>query len=89
MKYTILYKRSVEKDFRKFPNVEERRKLKLEVDSLLTENPVQGKKLRGRYAGLYSLHIRHKVIVVYKIFPDTVLVLAVESREGSYKKPYE
>lgn len=89
MKYKIVYKRSVEKDFRKFSkNKTERKKLKASIESVLNENPFQGKKLKAEYKGSYSLHIRYKVLVVYKIFTDRVLILAVEPRESSYKKRY-
>ena len=89
MKYKITYKESVEKDFRKFSkNKTGREKLKASIESVLSENPFQGKKLKAEYKGEYSLHIRYKVLVVYKIFTDRILVLAVEPREGSYKKKY-
>ncbi len=87
MKYKITYKGSVEKDFRKFSkNKTEREKLKASIESVLIENPFQGKKLKAEYKGSYSIHIRYKVLVVYKIFAAKVLILVVEPREGSYKK---
>jgi len=89
MKYSISYKKSVTKDFKNFSkNLSERQKLKEEIESLLSNNPFQGKKLKAEYQGLYSLHIRYKFIVVYKIIKNTVLILAVESRESGYKKKY-
>jgi addiction module RelE/StbE family toxin len=89
MKYKIYYKRSVVKDFRKFSkNQAQRQKFKKEIESILTENPFQGKKLKAEYQGLYSLHVKYKFIVVYKILKDSVFVLAVESRESGYKKTY-
>ena len=88
MKYKVIYKKSVSRDWKRFKNKTEREVLKKEVDALLSDNPpVQG-KMKGRYEGLYSHHVRYKVVVVYKIFSDSVLVLAVEPREGSYKKEY-
>ena len=88
MKYKVIYKKSVSKDWKRFKNKTDREVLKKEVDALLSDNPpVQG-KMKGRYEGLYSHHIRYKIVVVYKIFSDSVLVLAVEPREGSYKKEY-
>ncbi len=89
MRYSISYKKSVAKDFKNFSkNPSERQKLKKEIESLLAENPFQGKKLKAEYQGLYSLHVRYKFIVVYKIFKANVFILAVESREGGYKKEY-
>lgn len=89
MRYSISYKKSVAKDFKNFSkNLSERQKLKKEIESLLSENPFQGKKLKAEYQGLYSLHVRYKFIVVYKILKDIVFILAVESREGGYKKEY-
>ena len=89
MKYKITYKGIVEKDFRKFSkNKTEREKLKANIESVLSKNPFQGKKLKAEYKGSYSIHIRYKVLVVYKIFAEKVLILAVEPREGSYKKKY-
>ena len=86
MKYKVIYKKSVSKDWKRFKNKTECEVLKKEVDALLSNNPpVQG-KLKGQYEGLYSYHLRYKIMVVYKIFSDSVLVLAVEPREGSYKK---
>lgn len=89
MKYNVSYKKSVAKDLKNFSrNLSERQKLKGEIESLLSKNPFQGKKLKAEYHGLYSLHVRYKFIAVYKILKDSVLVLSVESREGSYKKAY-
>lgn len=89
MKYNISYKKSVAKDFKNFSrNPAERQKLKEDIESLLSENPFQGKKLKAEYQGLYSLHVRYKFIAVYKILKGSVLVLALESREGGYKKEY-
>ena len=87
MKYTVIYKKSVEKDWKKFRNKKERESLKKEVDALLSENPPIH-KLKGQYEGLCSHHLRYKLMVVYQICSDTVRVLAVEPREGSYKKKY-
>jgi len=88
VKYKVIYKKRVSKDWKRFKNKIEREALKKEVDALLSDNPpVQG-KLKGRYEGLYSYHLRYKILIVYKIFSDSVLVLAVEPREGSYKKEY-
>lgn len=89
MKFKIKYKKSVKRDFLKISkNKEERLKIKHKIDKLLSENPYKGKQLKGQYKGLYSLHIKRKVVVMYKIFIDTVLVLAIEQREESYKKKY-
>ena len=89
MKYRVVYKASVEKDLRRLSKKsQEREKIKTEIESILDANPSRGKKLSGEYKGLHSLHIRYKVIVVYKIFRKNVLVLAVESREKGYKRRY-
>lgn len=89
MKYSISYKKSVVKDFKRFSkNQAERQKLKEEIESILIDNPFQGKKLKAEYQGLYSLHVRYKFIVVYRILKDSIFVLAIESRESGYKKAY-
>ncbi len=87
MKYQLLYKDSVEKDFHYLSkNKKEREKIKAKIEFVLSKNPYQGKKLKGVYKGLYSLHLRYKIMVVYKIFKGSVLILAIESRERSYKR---
>lgn len=89
MRYQILYKGNVEKDFRRLSkNKEERERIKEEIESTLSKDPFKGKKLKAEYKGLYSLHIRYKVIVVYKIFKENILILGIESRERSYKRRY-
>ena len=89
MKYRILYKDSVKKDFLRFSkNKKEREKIKAEIETSLSENPFKGKRLKGKYKGLYSFHIHYKVLVVYKILQESVLILAVEPRERSYKRKY-
>lgn len=81
MKYKITYKESVEKDFRKFSkNKTEREKLKANIESVLSKNPFQGKKLKAEYKSSYSIHIRYKVLVVYKIFVEKVLSGRAERR---------
>jgi addiction module RelE/StbE family toxin len=89
MQYTILYKKSVKKDFNRLSlNKKEILKIKDEIENKLSQNPYKGKPLRAAYEGLFSLHIKRKIVVVYKIFAKDVLVLAVEQRENAYKKPY-
>ena len=89
MNRRIFYKRSVEKDFRKLSrNIAERKELEAEIEKKLTNNPAAGKELKGRYAGLRSLHIRYKLLVVYSILADGILILAIEPREKSYKGNY-
>ncbi len=89
MKYKILYKKSVKKDFSRLSsNKKEVLEIKDEIEYALSRNPYKGKPLRAAYEGLYSLHIRRKIIVVYKIFTKDVIVLAVEQREKAYKKLY-
>jgi len=89
MNYTILYKKSVKKDFARLSaNEREVLTVKEDIENFLSRNPCQGKPLRATYQGLYSVHIRRKIVVVYKIFERDVLVLAVRQREKAYKKAY-
>lgn len=89
MRYQIVYKASVEKDWRRISKKgKEIKKIKAEVESILGKEPYKGKKLGGEYKGLHSLHIRYKIIVAYKIFKGKVLILGVESRESAYKRKY-
>lgn len=79
----IIYKRSVEKDFRKFlERKSQRQDLKARIESNLCKARYNGKKLKGEYKNLYSLNSTS--LVVYETFKEKVLVLAVEPRENRY-----
>lgn len=81
----IIYKRSVEKDFRKFPgNKSQRQDLKTGVELNLCKPRYNEKKLKGEYKNLYSLN--SAILVVYETFKEKVLVLAVAPRENHYRE---
>lgn len=84
MGYKIFYKQSVFKDFKKISR-QARSRVFDQLTKTLSENPKQGKKLKGPFKGLYSYRIGD-YRVVYTFIPKGVLVLRVSHRKEVYKR---
>jgi len=80
----ITSKSSVEKDLRR---IEEGIRLKI-MDKIaleLTRNPCIGKRLKGRYEGLYSFRVGD-YRVVYELTGSEILILRIAHRKEVYRQ---
>ena len=81
----ILYESSSYKELKKLPHSKSKKLLrKIE---LLSEYPFSGKKLEGKYQGLWSLRV-WPFRVVYEIRDKTLVILSITHRQSAYKKRF-
>lgn len=84
MAYNIVYKKSVQRDLKKFSKSEARRVLN-QIEEELSENADKYPVLKGQFAGLRKYRIGD-YRVIYAILGDDVLVLRIGHRKEVYKK---
>lgn len=83
MVYKVLYKSSVRKDLKKIERSAITRILQ-SIEESLSVNPYAGKRLTGKYEGLYSYRVgRYRVI--YTIVGDEVWILKIGHRKHVYR----
>jgi len=81
--YKVLYKSSVRKDLKKIERSAITRILQ-SIEESLSVNPYAGKRLTGKYEGLYSYRVgRYRVI--YTIVGDEVWILKIGHRKHVYR----
>lgn len=81
--YRILYKSSVERDFKRI-DISQRKRVVEKIESQLLQDPYKGKPLKGEYKGFWGTRIG-EYRVVYKIIQKDVVIVAVKHRKEAYK----
>jgi len=81
-KRPISFKTSAQKDLKKIDH-QHRKKIALDIIAKLSSNPYAGKKLQGRYSGLYRLRVGNYRIR-YSILKNEIAVIRVGHRQGAY-----
>ena len=84
MAYNIVYKKSVQRDLKKFSKAEARRVLN-QVEEELSKKADTYPVLKGQFAGLRKYRVGD-YRVIYAILGDEVLVLRIGHRKEVYKK---
>ena len=84
MKSKVLYKESVEKDYRRI-DPSQRIRIKEKIDNNLANNPHTGKRLKGSYEELLSMRVGD-YRVLYTFIPDGILIVRVAHRKEVYKR---
>lgn len=85
MTYKVLYKASVEKDWRAIDKSSQKRIIN-KIERELAKNPKElGKPLKGQYKGFWSYRIG-EYRVIYKISEEEILILVL--RVGHRKDVY-
>jgi len=82
--YRIEYHKRVPKTLRRL-GTKNYRRIVDKIEDTLIADPYSGKKLKGRYKGLYSLRVgRYRII--YQIIEDerAVYILKISERQGVY-----
>lgn len=83
MAYKIKFKKSISKDLRKIDKSIANNLIDEIVDKL-SKNPIQGKKLQGKFIGKHRIDIGN-YRVIYAIQPELIWVLKIGHRQGVYK----
>jgi len=81
--HEVHWKKSVSKDLKHIAKGH-RDKLVNNIIQALSKNPKKGKKLSGKFDGLYDYRLGD-YRAVYAIIPKGVLVLRVRHRKNAYK----
>jgi len=81
--YRILYKSSVEKDFKGI-EINQRKRIIKKIETVLSQDPHKGKQLKGEYKGFWRIRIGD-YRVVYRIMQKDVVIIAVGHRKEIYK----
>lgn len=84
MAYNILYKKSVQRDLKKFSRAEASR-LVNQIEKELSEKANTYPVLKGQFAGLRKYRVGD-YRVIYAILGDDVLILRIGHRRDVYKK---
>jgi len=82
--YNIVYKKSVQRDLKKFSKAEARRVLN-QVEEEFSKKADTYPVLKGQFAGLRKYRVGDYT-VIYAILGDDVLVLRIGHRKEVYKK---
>jgi mRNA interferase RelE/StbE len=82
--YSIVYKKSVERDLKRLSKAEAQRVLN-QIEEDLSEQPDTYPVLKGQFKGLRKYHIGD-YRVIYAILGDDVLVLRIGHTKNVYKK---
>jgi mRNA interferase RelE/StbE len=82
--YNILYKKSVQRDLKKFSRAEASR-LVNQIEKELSEKANTYPVLKGQFAGLRKYRVGD-YRVIYAILGDDVLILRIGHRRDVYKK---
>ncbi len=86
MKYRVLFKESVEKDFKKIPKAR-LRIIYEKIHHLLAEDPwKKGESLKGKWEGLKKFNVP-PFRIIYTIFEEqkTILILRIRHRKDVYR----
>jgi len=81
--YRILYKSSVEKDFKGI-EINQRKRIIKKIETVLSQDPHKGKQLKDEYKGFWRIRIGD-YRVVYRIMQKDVVIVAVGHRKKIYK----
>ncbi len=84
MAYSLVYKKSVQRDLKKLSRAEANRVLE-KVEEELSKNAEAYPVLRGQFAGLRKYRIG-EYRVIYAILGNEVLILRIGHRKDVYKK---
>jgi len=80
LEYRILYKSSVEKDFKGI-EINQRKRIIKKIETVLSQSPHKGKQLKGEYKGFWRIRIGD-YRVVYKIMQKDVVIIAIGHKKG-------
>ncbi len=82
--YTVTLKPSAEKSLRKLPSKDHKRILA--TLTLLADNPLLGKKLKGDFELCYSLRVwPYRIIYIVRKTELLIIVIAIGHRQGVYR----
>lgn len=81
--YRILYKSSVERDFKQI-EIRQRKRIIKKIETVLSQNPHKGKQLKGEYKGFWRIRVGD-YRVVYRIIQKDVVVVAIGHRREMNK----
>ncbi|HEY9702487.1 MAG TPA: type II toxin-antitoxin system RelE/ParE family toxin [Allocoleopsis sp.] len=83
MTYKIVFSQKAGKDIAKL-TPQQKDKLKIILQQILSINPYIGKPLKGDLKGLYSYRLNIKDRIVYEIIPSeqTILIIRARSHYG-------
>lgn len=77
--YRILYKSSVEKDFKGI-EINQRKRIIKKIETALSQDPHKGIQLKSEYKGFWRIRIGD-YRVVYKIMQKDVVIVAIGHRK--------
>ena len=83
MAYSVVYKKSVHRDLKKFSQAEVSRILD-QIEQELTKKPESYTVLKGRFAGLRKYRIGD-YRVIYALVGTDILILRIGNRRDVYK----
>ena len=83
--FEVQFKKSVEKDLRKFPKADQKRVLE-QIGKILAKDPYLGKALSGEFKGLYRWRTG-RFRVIYEVHKDVliILILKIGHRNDVYR----
>lgn len=83
--FEVQFKKSVEKDLKALPKLDQRKVLE-QIGKVLAKNPYLGKALSGDFKGLYRWRTG-RFRVIYEIHKDVliILVLKIGHRKDVYR----
>ena len=77
--YQIQFSRKAQKDIGELTE-QQKRKLKQILEEVVRIKPFNGKALRGKLKGLYSLRLNRKDRILYEIYEQDKTVLIIRAR---------
>ena len=83
MAYSVVYKKSVQRDLKRLPKAEAKRILD-RIEHHLVRNPASYPVLKGPFAGLRKFRIGD-YRVVYALLGADILILRISHRRDAYK----
>ncbi len=79
MSYQVIFSQKAYKDIAKL-TPQQKDKLKIILQEILSINPYVGKPLKGDLKGLYSYRLNLKNRIVYEIIPSSQRILIIRAR---------
>jgi len=79
LEYRILYKSSVERDFKQI-EINQRKRIIKKIETVLSQDPHKGKQLKSEYKGFWRIRTGD-YRVVYRIMQKDVVIVAVGDRK--------
>ncbi len=79
MPYQIRFSQKANKDIAQL-TLQQKEKLKIILQEILSINPYLGKPLKGYLKGLYSYHLNLKDRIVYEIISSDQTILIIRAR---------